>query len=236
MGHIWPTKMVHKVTGNSPDCTPSTQHHLPSFAYSAIQKRGGKQLGCCHCTDTPQRGTRRTLDSGKAQNPSPSLLLHKFLSDRSWVFCKQSSKDLPQGVLLLKCDHWVGPSPAGVSEPSVSFEMVPEDAMDFHVPATLRQPAGTERSAVRAEHTGLHSTVGDMLCVLLRNGRGLGGQALCPSSPRSGSSPCGQWTKEKTWWPLHHRETAWPKQIQRHPCPLLLNLKQHWSSIFRPLN
>lgn len=37
--------MVHKVTGNSPDCTPSTQHHLPSFAYSSIQKRGGNNWG-----------------------------------------------------------------------------------------------------------------------------------------------------------------------------------------------
>lgn len=196
MGHIWPTKTVRKLTWNSPDCTPATQHHLPSFAYSSIQKRGKKQSGCCHCTDTPWRGAWRTLDSGKAQNPSPSLLLHIFLSDRSWAFCKQSSKDLPQGVLLLKCNHWVGPSPAAVSEPSMSFEMVPEDVMDFHVPAPLRQPARTKRSAVRAEHTGLRSTVGDMLCMLLRNGRGLGGQALCPSSLWSGRSPRGQWTKE----------------------------------------
>lgn len=57
-------------------------------------------------------------------------------------------------------------SPAGVPEPSVSFEMVPEGVIDFHLSlprpfsGSLQEQSGP---VAGTEHDGLRCTVGDVL-------------------------------------------------------------------------
>ena len=108
--------------------------------HSSVQKR--EVTKGTAAAQTPHK-RRDTKDTGFKQSPNSFLLLSAYINafQRVEAFCKLSSKDLPpQGLHLLKWNH----SPDSVAElgrvllmfqhSSVSFELVPEVVMDFHLP------------------------------------------------------------------------------------------------------
>lgn len=120
-------------------------------------------------------------------------------------------------------------SPAGAPEPSVSFEMVPEGVIDFHLslPRPLSGSLQEQSAPWRAQNTLAFTAQLGTVLVPEKWKATLKLSPVSQFSAESGSGPRGQCAKEKN---SHHHavvEVVRTKHIHRHLNALLLNLKQH---------
>lgn len=138
-----------------------TQHHLPRFVHSSVQKRESHPDAATART-SQEKGTRRTLDPGKAHSPFSCSPLTQIPFRQSLGFLYMVLRRPAPARTAAETQSL---SPAAVPEPRVSSETVPEAVMDFHFLSPSQAACKNRPAPCREQNTLAFAAQLETCCV-----------------------------------------------------------------------